>query len=365
MILAAEVREGGVAARLHAFGHSPRIVGVDVARGLAILGMFGAHIGVFGAFDWSPGSWLDLVNGRSSILFALLAGVSIAIISGRTVPASGTELQLARRRIVARAVVIALIGAGLEFLETNIAVILIYYAILFLFALPFLRWRSRWLFALAAALAIVMPLIVFALTEAKGDRDLGPFEVVVFLFVTGSYPCLIWIVFVLAGLGVGRLDLSSPRVMAGLLAAGAVLATIGYGVGELLRDAEPSAVFTTEPHSGSPFEVVGSTGFAIGVLGLCLLGSRVIRWALFPIAAVGSMALTAYVAQVVIIAALGIPVPGETDNVAWGWFVLGALVLCSLWAILLGRGPLERLLSWFSRLAAGSPDRESAPAPRP
>lgn len=365
MIPVAEVRDGAVAARLRAYGHSPRIVGVDVARGLAVLGMFGAHVAVFTTFDWSPAGWPDLVNGRSSILFALLAGVSIAIISGREVPLAGPDLSIARRRILARASVIAFIGALLELLGTNVAVILVYYAILFVLVLPFLRWRPRTLFALAALLAIVMPLVVAAITASIGDTDLGVFAVPVFLFVNGSYPCLIWIVFVLTGLGIGRLDLSSSRVALGLLASGAALAAVGYGAGAVLAGSEPSTVFTTEPHSGSPFEVVGSTGFAIGVLALCLLGSRVIRWPLLPLAAVGSMALSAYVVQIVVIAVLGIPVPGESDNAAWGWLVLGALVLCTLWWLLLGRGPLERFMTWVSRRLAGSDDRESALAPRP
>ena len=52
-----------------------RIVGVDIARGLAVLGMFGAHVGVQQSFDWlEPSTWSDVVNGRSSILFAVLAG---------------------------------------------------------------------------------------------------------------------------------------------------------------------------------------------------------------------------------------------------------------------------------------------------
>ncbi|MEK8225302.1 hypothetical protein NKG05_02965 [Oerskovia sp. M15] len=51
-----------------------RIPGVDVARGVAILGMFAAHVGVT-SDDFSTGDgWLSLVHGRSSILFAVIAG---------------------------------------------------------------------------------------------------------------------------------------------------------------------------------------------------------------------------------------------------------------------------------------------------
>ena len=108
------------AARPPALSES-RIVGIDVARGLAVLGMFGAHIGVTTPWDWTdPSTWLDVVNGRSSILFATLAGVSIAILSGRDHPVDGADLRAARIRILVRAAAIFLLGALLELLGTNV-----------------------------------------------------------------------------------------------------------------------------------------------------------------------------------------------------------------------------------------------------
>ena len=52
--------------------------------------MAGAHIGETPAFDpFDPSTWTDLVHGRSSILFAVLAGISIALMTGRsTLPGS-------------------------------------------------------------------------------------------------------------------------------------------------------------------------------------------------------------------------------------------------------------------------------------
>ena len=50
------------AARLRSYGAGQRIVGVDIARGLAVLGMFGAHVGVQQSFDWlEPSTWSDVV----------------------------------------------------------------------------------------------------------------------------------------------------------------------------------------------------------------------------------------------------------------------------------------------------------------
>jgi uncharacterized membrane protein YeiB len=350
-----------------------RLVGVDIARGLAVLGMFGAHVGVQQPFDWGePGTWLDVVNGRSSILFAVLAGVSIAIISGRSHPLDGVPLVQARVRILVRAALIFAIGAVLELLGTPVAVILPYYAVLFVMSLPFLRWAPRALFGLAAAVAVVMPIVVFVPRQSDQAVGFGPGQVLVDLLVTGYYPCLVWMAFLLAGLGIGRLDLTALGVQWRMLVAGVGLAVLGYGGAAIAAGAMDTSgrladLLTSEPHSGSPFEVVGSTGFAIGVIALCLLAARgVLRWVLLPIAAVGSMALSAYSIQIIALAYVvqasdeGPDFLGfRPDNLLWLGFVVVALVACTLWFLLLGRGPFERFLTWVSAWAAGA--RRRAP----
>ncbi|MBG6056324.1 putative membrane protein YeiB [Salinibacterium sp. CAN_S4] len=334
-----------------------RIVGIDVARGLAVLGMFGAHIGVLTPFDWlEPATWTDVVSGRSSILFATLAGVSIAIVSGRMTVVTGAELTRVRLRLVVRAFLVFVIGGLLIALGTNVAVILPVYAVLFVMALPFLRMSPPALFLMAVAVAVVVPLFLEAIAPALGDPPNEVIALLVDLFLNGSYPALLWIAFVLVGLGVGRLDLAARSVHVGLLGLGAALTVIGYGAGEFAASRSgPSSIATTEPHSGSPFEVIGSLGFALAVVGLCLLASRVIHRPLYPLAAVGSMALTVYTVHIVAIAVIGASVPGEDDNVLWLVFVVVALVAASLWKFFIGKGPLEWLLTAASRSAARPP----------
>ncbi len=52
------------------------------------------------------------------------------------------------------------------------------------------------------------------------------------------------------------------------------------------------AFFSAEPHSGATAEIIGSGGFALIVLGLCLLVAAPLRWIALPVAAMGSMPLT-------------------------------------------------------------------------
>ncbi|MCJ7826897.1 MAG: DUF1624 domain-containing protein, partial [Demequinaceae bacterium] len=62
-------------------GIKDRIVGIDAVRGIAILGMFAAHVRPLtpqGTFEWG---WLWVVDGRSAATFALLVGVSMTLLA--------------------------------------------------------------------------------------------------------------------------------------------------------------------------------------------------------------------------------------------------------------------------------------------
>src|SRR4051794_501567 len=59
-------------------GKPTRVVGVDLARALAVLGMFASHVGP----DPDAGgvnTILQAASGRASALFAFLAGVSLVL----------------------------------------------------------------------------------------------------------------------------------------------------------------------------------------------------------------------------------------------------------------------------------------------
>ena len=69
-----------------------------------------------------------------------------------------------------------------------------------------------------------------------------------------------------------------------------------------------------DAHTSGIGEVVGSGGFAIAVIGLCVLvTSTPLTWVVLPLRAVGAMALTAYSGQLIAWALLQpTPAPGES-----------------------------------------------------
>ncbi|MGC4108177.1 MAG: heparan-alpha-glucosaminide N-acetyltransferase domain-containing protein [Thermomicrobiales bacterium] len=377
-----------------------RIAGLDIARGLAVIGMFAAHLLTRRDLGWDPESWRFIAFGRSSILFAVLAGISIALLSGRQTPPDGMPLVQARMRILVRAVMIFAIGGLLLMLDTGIAIILEYYGLFFALAIPFLRWPPRRLFTLAAILTVIAPVAhLFLENLAENTERIRWSPTIVRLFVMGYYPAMIFIIYVLVGMGLGRLDLSARRVQLRMLVIGAALATIGYTAGHfahewwapepiapaaavqrdcvrsgdgVVRCADPepeeepdvslwdfSGLWTFEQHTGSPFEITGSTGVAIAVLGLCLMLPRVGQLAFSPLAAVGSMALSAYAGQLIAFHILRRAELRKVEVESFLWFTVGTLVICTIWKLLLGQGPLERLLNVVSSKAAGLPVRRS------
>ncbi|MFN8170099.1 MAG: heparan-alpha-glucosaminide N-acetyltransferase domain-containing protein [Candidatus Nanopelagicales bacterium] len=368
---------------------SSRIVGIDLARGLALLGMMATHVLLV---DEPETGRLTLVGsvfaGRASALFALLAGVSLAIVTGGTTPYAGRDRARASVSIALRALIIGLLGLGLVELGAPVAVILAYYALLFVLALPFLGLRATPLAVLALAWALLSPVVSLVLRqplEPGPGEQVGleimltsPGEGLSRLLLTGYYPAFTWLAYVLAGLAVGRLDLREKAVALRVLVVGALLAVGSWLVstalvavvaapdlGSELRavlspwelagivsDREGNGTTSVDDwrellamvrHSGSPFDLLHTIGSALVVLGLFLLVARsdVVRRLLRPLAAVGSMTLTLYTAHVVV---LHLEL-GTWDDPGYYWAqVLAALVLAPLWLMRFRRGPLEQVV---------------------
>src|SRR5690606_26631669 len=90
---------------------------------------------------------------------------------------------------------------------------------------------------------------------------------------------------------------------------------------------------TAAPHSDTTAELVGNTGTALLVLGLCLVATRstVLRAALLPVAATGALALTTYSVHIVAVAVIGNAVVWQATTTGLLWFVVVTLVLTTVW----------------------------------
>jgi hypothetical protein len=336
----------------------PRLFGVDAARGVALLGMFAAHtigIGTEQFFD-----------GRSAILFATVAGVSLGLITGGTEPPPGGR-GILRVVVLVRACVLVLLGLLLTaVVRPPIAVILDFYGFAFVLLLGVLFSSRALLVFCAAVVAFIGPPIVVAVTtDATLDDVPAPLQVFANWLFFGPYPVVVWLAFPLVGLVLARSGLHRRRTALAALLGGSAAALVGYGSALVIPGTDISA------HSGTTAEVLGSGGVAVAVVGgLSLLDSatgigervaRVLRIVLAPTAAAGAMALTLYTVHAVVLAIVQqtAEVPQRWQVPAWLFVVLAGatLVIAPLWQRLFGSGPLERGLRELTRLVVRAPRR--------
>ncbi len=368
---------------------SARLVGIDAARGIALFGMMAVHnITAVDAEGETSLTW-TLAAGKSAALFALLAGVGIAFATGRRQRPTARTWPGHAAALLVRALVIGAVGLllGSVVPADYASVILPYYALLFVFAIPLLTLSSRALIALAATIAVAMPVLSHWLRAGTQVRDTVPNLTFGALFgdpgqtlrelaLTGVYPALPWMAYLCAGLAVGRALLTSRRTVALITLTGAGLAVAAQTVSWLLLDvlggrsdleAAASASGSTDdvadvlttgwtgttptdtgwwlatlaPHSTTPLDLASTIGLSLAVLGVCILVGRTTTALLRPLAAAGSMTLTLYSLHLLLLSWSVMPGGGAGLLVQIVVVVAFALV----WSRSHARGPLEEIVA--------------------
>ncbi|MFC4429604.1 heparan-alpha-glucosaminide N-acetyltransferase domain-containing protein [Citricoccus alkalitolerans] len=381
-----------------------RLVGIDAARGLALIGLMAVHLYPSAVGDTSdPTLAWTLFGGDSAALFALLAGVGLALSSGGRTQHRGRQMNADRVGVAVRAVMIGIVALAIAAImpaDPPAYGILLYYSAFFLLAIPFLHFGIGTLFLSAAAFAVVSPILIQQLYPVLPGSSLynhtlvtlftEPAGVASELLITGSYPALSFMPFILVGLGLGRLNLRSTRIQAIIAGAGAALAVLAnlasslllHAVGgyealletpDMTRDSLDEALMfgpsilpdtsgwwlaIATPHSGATLAIASSLGMALLVLALFLLiGAKAGRW-LAPLAAMGAMTLTLYSAHLLALA------PEVHYDEPTAWFVVHLVVAATfawIWRRSVGQGPLELIVTRAVRGARlvvieGTPD---------
>jgi uncharacterized membrane protein len=371
-----------------------RLIGIDAARGLALIGLMAVHIfpdEIEGTGE--PTLAWTLFSGDSAALFALLAGVGLALSTGGSTPHQGRRMRADRWGVAARAVAIGAIGLVISAIlpwDPPANVILTYYAAFFLLAIPFLHMRPRTLFLSAAVFALVSPVLLQQVGPSLPESSAWNHTVVTLvteplgtaseLLLTGNYPALAYMTYVLVGLGLGRLDLHSPKIQARIAGAGATLAALATIVSYLLvrvaggyqallassdmdrseldwaltfgneeiQDGSAWWLTVATPHSNTTLGLASSLGMALLVTGVFLLIAHHGTRPLMLLAAMGSMTLTLYSAHLIALA----PEVHYDDPALW--FVLhlaAASAFAWFWHRRFGQGPLERGVAAIARSA--------------
>jgi uncharacterized membrane protein len=350
-----------------------RVDGVDAARGLALIGMFVAHVSPAVA-SLEAAEFIALADERPRLLFALTAGIGLGLLSGGTRPIAEGRGEL-RRQIAIRAVILIALGL-LIWLTLNplVFVILDVYGVSFLVMLPLMFIAPRAALGLGIGLLAVTPALaeVGARTEFVAAVRETPLKFLSDWAVGGAYPVIVWVPAMLIGVALARMDLESPRMVALTALVGAVAASVFLPIAAQLPPPEQVNEAAWSVPLGASLETLGNVGvcalIVAAMLTLTALARpsvrRPARAILSPVTAMGAMPLSIYTIHLVVITLAIREEDGVVTDDSWPLLIgliAGSMAFAWLWRRYLGRGPLERVLRW----ASGRDRADAAPASTP
>ncbi|WP_148232343.1 acyltransferase family protein [Janibacter sp. HTCC2649] len=325
-----------------------RVLGLDAARGLAVVAMVIAHgvpfiserVSTSGAFV------LQQVNDLASPLFVLVMGVAAGLVFDRASAARGVG------RATVRGLALIALGVGLEQLNHWVAVILHILGLLLIIGTPLLVLGTRWLVGISAVLFVGGPWVIEAVTRAGGGvagmvattADWAANPLVQWLVTNVHYRVLTLLPLFLVGAVLARRGLGDERTSWWCALGGLTMLWASFAA-ELLGH---PVVF-----SGDYPDQVQENGLALAAYGIVMAvdiaagGRPAVYAVLRPLSLVGQVALSLYVFHVVLL------VPLIPRFPAGGWLPFGLLLFVALvtawaWARFVGRGPVEWLVDRLS-----------------
>jgi uncharacterized protein len=356
-----------------------RIIGFDFARALALFGMVIVNFKLAMNADNGTAmllSFAHLFEGRASALFVILAGIGIAF-STKKARMSGTseDIQKVRWSLIKRAIL--LIVVGLAYTPIWEADILHFYGFYFLFAAFLFTVSSKRLLLVAIGFVLTFPLL-WVFFDYEHGWDLANLSYSGFwtidgmirhIVFNGFHPIFPWGGFLIFGVWLGRLDLSSSKVKRELLIWSLSILIVtemgfyllrlwaGDGTSIGMSKDEIDFLFSTSIIPPLPQYMFSAGSSAVIVLLACLKLTSVmptnsfIQW----ISKTGQLTLTLYMAHVII--GMGtLEAIGLLYNQSIGFSLFAALVFSTasiifsvLWLNRFKAGPLEVIFKKISQ----------------
>ena len=347
-----------------------RIIGIDVARALAVIGMIIVNFKVvFGEVgDGWLKSFAHLFDGKAAATFVVLAGVGLALMTNSAIKNGQEEkLKAARKRILKRALFLFIIG--LSYIWIWPADILHFYGIYMLLTLLFITQSSNRILVGVIGICLMFPVLLSIWNYEIGwdfttltYTDFWTFKGFVRnLFYNGFHPVIPWSAFMLYGLWYGKQDLNDNKFVLksfriGLIVFLAVQLFSFILLQILIQEDitlidQLNPILGTDPMPPMPLYMINGMSIATVVISACIIlakryeGSKIID----ALNKTGQLALTFYVAHVVI----GMGIVDEFGDNEFGEysitfsvsyavvFSLACIIFAIVWMKYKKSGPLE------------------------
>ena len=357
-----------------------RVVGIDLARALAIYGMVLINFNAAMGGEESGPLWLKAaiaaVEGRAAALFVILSGVGLSLLGRNArVAQDPGEMGKVRKKVLKRC--LFLFAVGLSYSEFWPPDILHFYSAYLVVGLFFAARPDRELPMGALFFIFISALLMYVFDYSTGwdfeNMEYSDFwslqGMVRHIFFNGYFPVFPWTAFLLAGMWLGRQDLQSAIFRRKVLAVAMWVFIISESISRLSLDLFDSPkvwsvlpgldyYLETTPYPPAVFFVfsAGATGFIAAMAALTLAERYGEASWMKPLVSTGRMALTIYIGHVLL--GLGVLDLAElmVENqplffilFAAAAFTVIATLFSYAWEAYLGTGPLERVMRRISQ----------------
>lgn len=313
---------------------------------------------------------VGLLDGRAAATFVILAGAGISLLSQKGRARGDRDILAQDRRTLLKRALFLFI-AGLLYSPIWPADILHFYGVYIAVAAFLLAASSRQLWIYSGTLMVAFVVLLFTLNYEQGWNwntleyagFWTPNGMIRHLFFNGFHPVIPWLAFLLVGNVLGRQDMSDPIIRRRVFFWGAGVAVFAETVSwilirTLLLGVGPTdqetifVIFGTSPMPPMPLYMLAGAGTACAIIAASIaLGERYqdAAW-LRPFIATGQLALTLYVAHVIL--GMGVlQACGRLENQTLLFALLASLVFCivsvvfaQLWQKRFEHGPLEAIM---------------------
>ena len=341
---------------------SERLIGLDIARYLAFVGMVLVNFDIAMSYGVPSNEgffneFIGQLQGRASATFVVLAGIGLGLSSFKK------ESQTVNT-IVKRSIFLLILGLlNMTIFEGDI---LHYYAFYFLFGVFLLPFGNRALILVISILNLVFFSMMLFIDYESGWN----FEELTYsgfwtidgfnrnLFFNGFHPVFPWLGFFLLGMLMSRVLLKKRQVQIKMISWGLIAIIFSEIMSFIISgyvipaDSELQFLFMTDSMPPMPLYFLAASGSALLIIGLCLLVSEKFRESKIYslIAPAGTQTLTLYVLHIIV--GLGfIDAIGFTDTQTSSQAFVAAIIFCILgtifaftWSKWFRRGIFESLM---------------------
>ncbi len=286
-----------------------RIYGFDIARAFAILGMMLVNYKIvftYGKIEYSSINYfISIFEGRAAAVFLILAGIGISLMTKKSLNEI-SKIILYKKIIQKRAFFLFIVGMILYIFFEWTADILHFYGIYMLFiSLIFYKSNKKINIYILLSIIITLALQIFLDYSYGWDIDFTHYENIFTIkgflfnsFFNGYHPVFPWIILMLIGILIGRMNFSNKKTFRTLFSYSLLIAFIteivSYSIIKLNNSSEIIIYFfDTKPMNPTIFYIIASSAWGIVFISLCnMIDFKIFKKFLIP---TGQMALTHYV----------------------------------------------------------------------